>query len=210
MELRGTGSMRSSTGLTPVMMSLRYMTLPPVTAESCSTPALTQTTEILLWIQPQGITDTTLSPDLVFTNFILNRWLYWTDYYSTVPKIQRVSMDGTGKTILHDTSLTAPYGLTLDYDTQTLYWTDYTLNKIEKSNADGSNRALVTTSMVNDAYSITFFDGRLYWTDFSYNRILTTPVNSPRSAYLSSSLNDMYGITAITEDRQPIGKCRIM
>lgn len=125
-----------------------------------------------------------------------------------MPKIQRVSMDGTGKTILHDTSLTAPYGLTLDYDTQTLYWTDYTLNKIEKSNADGSNRALVTTSMINDAYSITFFDGRLYWTDLSYNRILTTPVNSPHSAYLTGSLNDMHGITAITEDRQPIGKCR--
>lgn len=146
---------------------------------------------------------------LVFTNFciiVCNRWLYWTDYYSTVPKIQRVSMDGTGKTILHDTSLTAPYGLTLDYDTQTLYWTDYSLNKIEKSNADGSNRALVTTSLVNDAYSITFFDGRLYWTDFSYNRILTSPVNSPRPAYLTDSLNDIYGITAITEDRQPIGK----
>lgn len=135
-----------------------------------------------------------------------NRWLYWTDYYSTVPKIQRVSMDGTGKTILHDTSLNAPYGLTLDYDTQTLYWTDYSLNKIEKSNADGSNRALVTTSLVNNPYSITFFDGRLYWTDFSYNRIITSPVNSPRPAYFTDSLNDMYGITAITEDRQPIGK----
>ena len=115
-------------------------------------------------------------------------------------------MDGTAKTILHDTRLSAPYGLTLDYDTQTLYWTDYTLNKIEKSNADGSNRALVTTSLVNDAYSITFYNGRLYWTDLSYNRILTTPVNSPSPAYLSSSINDMYGITAITEERQPLGE----
>ena len=131
-----------------------------------------------------------------------NRWLYWTDYYSAVPKIQRASMDGTSKTILHDTSLSAPYSLTLDYDTQTLYWADYTLNKIEKSNADGSNRALVTTSLVYDAYSITFYNGRLYWTDLAYSRILTTSVNSPSSAYLTSSLGAMYGIKALSEDRQ--------
>ena len=55
MELHGIGSMRSSTGRTPVMMSLKYMTLPLDTAESYSTLEPTQTTEILLWIQPQGI-----------------------------------------------------------------------------------------------------------------------------------------------------------
>lgn len=114
-------------------------------------------------------------------------------------------MDGTLKTILHDADLTAPYGLTIDYETQTIYWTDYSRNRIEKSNADGSNRAVVTTSLVNDPYSITFFNGRLYWTDLSYNRILTVPVNSRSTAYLTSATNDMYGITVITEERQPLG-----
>ena len=122
-----------------------------------------------------------------------------------MPKIQRISLDGTAKTILHDTSLSAPYGLTIDYDAQILYWTDYTLNKIEKSNVDGTNRRLVTTSLVNNAYSITFFNGRLYWTDLTYNRILTIPVTSTTSAYLTGSFGDMYGIKAITEERQPIG-----
>lgn len=132
--------------------------------------------------------------------------MYWTDYYSTVPKIQRVSMDGTSKTILHDTDLSAPYGLTIDYDTQTIYWTDYTRNRIEKSNADGSNRAVVTTSLVYDPYSITFYDGRLYWTDFTYNRILTTLVTSRSSSYLTNAVNDMYGITVLAGERQPLGK----
>ena len=142
-------------------------------------------------------------------NFILTffttSWLYWTDYYSTVPKIQRVSMDGTSKTILHDAGLSAPYGLTLDYHTQTLYWTDYSSNRIEMSNADGSNRRTVTTSLVNDAYSITFFNGRLYWTDFSYNRIITAPVSGGSSTYLTGATNDMYGITVVAEERQPLG-----
>lgn len=115
-------------------------------------------------------------------------------------------MDGTAKTMLHNTSLSLPYGLTIDYDTQTLYWTDYNLNKIERSNVNGSNRALVTTLLVVDPYSITFFNGRLYWTDLSYNRILTTTVASPNvTMYVGSAINDMYGIKAISEDRQPQG-----
>ena len=115
-------------------------------------------------------------------------------------------MDGTSKTILHDTSLSAPYCITLDYDSQVLYWADYNLDKIEQSNADGSNRRLVTTSLINNPYSITFFNGRLYWTDLAYNRILTIPVTSSTSAYLTSTFGNMYGITAVTEERQPRGE----
>lgn len=114
-------------------------------------------------------------------------------------------MDGTAKAILHDTSLSAPYCITLDYDAQVLYWADYTLNKIEKSNADGSNRQLVTQSLINDAYSMTFFNGRLYWTDLSYDRILTLSVTSTTSTYLTGGIGNMYGIKAITEERQPKG-----
>ena len=139
-----------------------------------------------------------------------NRWLYWTDYYSSVPKILRVSMDGTSKTILHDADLTAPYGLTIDYDTQTIYWTDYTRNRIERSNANGTSRSVVTTSLVSDPYSITFYDGRLYWTDLNYNRILTVPVNSRTSTYLTSATGDMYGITVITAERQPLGNYKMI
>ena len=133
------------------------------------------------------------------------RWLYWTDFDSTVPRIQRVSLDGTSKTILHDTGLSLPYCLTLDYDAQVLYWADYSRNRIERSNADGSNRGLLTTSLLNDAYSITFFNGQLYWTDLSHNRIVTASNTSSTSSYLTAAFGDMYGIKAITEDRQPKG-----
>lgn len=116
-------------------------------------------------------------------------------------------MDGTAYSILHDTSLSQPYCLTLDYDTQVLYWADYALNKIERSNVDGSNRRLVTSQVI-DAYSITFFNGRLYWTDHYYNRILTFPTTSSSSAtstFLSAALGDMHGIQVLAEERQPEG-----
>ena len=117
-----------------------------------------------------------------------------------------MSMDGTEKAVIHNTSLSTPYGLTLDYDTQILYWTDYSLNRIEKSNVDGSDRAVVTTLLIQNPYSITYYNGSLYWTDLSYNRILTTTIDSPdATSYVGNALNDMYGIKAVTENRQPLG-----
>ena len=117
-----------------------------------------------------------------------------------------MSMDGTERAIIHNTSLSTPYGLTIDYDTQTLYWTDYNLNKIEKSNVDGSNRTVVTTLLVDDPYSITFYNESVYWTDFRHNRILTTRVDSADvTSYVGNAINDMYGIKAIAEERQPLG-----
>lgn len=115
-------------------------------------------------------------------------------------------MDGTSRTVLHDTTLSTPYALTIDYATQTLFWADYSLNRLEKSNIDGSNRVLLTTN-VRDPYSITFLDGNLYWTDLYYNRILTAPVSSPSSSsYVTSSLGNIYGIQAISEERQALCK----
>ena len=132
------------------------------------------------------------------------RWLYWSDYDSTVPKIQRISMDGTRQEIIHDTSLTHPYGITIDYDSQVLFWTDYTRNRIERSNVNGTSRQLVTTSL--NPYSITYFNGRLYWTDLAYSRILTAAATpSSSSSYLTSTIGSMYGIKLITEERQPLG-----
>ena len=135
---------------------------------------------------------------------MLNRWMYWTDY-GTVDKIERASMDGTSRTVLHNTDLTTPYGLTLDYTTQTLYWMDYSLDKLESSNADGSNRRLLTRVNVQCPWGITYYDQKLYWSDHCQHAIYTTSVNTPNSvSTLISTGNDPYRIHVITEERQPI------
>ena len=133
--------------------------------------------------------------------------MYWTDTGS-VPKIERASMDGGSRIALHSTSLSTPYGLTLDIDTQTLYWMDYSRNVLEKSNADGTNRAILTSRLIADPYFLDYYDGILYWGDFTYNRLLSTPVSSPNSvAYFGSSLgSDIYGIHVISPEKQREGQ----
>lgn len=111
-------------------------------------------------------------------------------------------MDGTGRTALHTTNLNAPYALAIDYITQTLYWADYNLNKLESSITDGSNRRLLNSNL-RDPYAMTFFAGKLYWTDWSFNGIFSTLSNNPSSITSLLYLRvDPYGIQVFDEDVQ--------
>ena len=70
---------------------------------------------------------------------IYNRYMYWTDW-GTTAKIERASMDGQNRMVLHNTLLQWPNGITIDYAAQRLYWTDAFLDKIEYSGVDGTGR----------------------------------------------------------------------
>lgn len=98
------------------------------------------------------------------------------------------------------------YAITMDYKDQVLYWADYSLNKIESSNVDGSNRRILTSS-VRDPYSMAYHNGNLYWGDNSLNRVLTGPVTSLGSGtYLGGGVSyDVYGIHIVSRDTQPLG-----
>ena len=49
-------------------------------------------------------------------------------------------MDGQNRMVLHDTNLTWPNGITIDYPAQRLYWVDAALDRIEFSGVDGTGR----------------------------------------------------------------------
>lgn len=136
--------------------------------------------------------------------------MYWTDTGSP-PKIERASMDGSSRIVIHGSSLSAPYGLTLDINTQTLYWMDYSRNVLEKSDVDGTNRMTLTSRMILDPYFLSYYDGNLYWGDWSYNRLLTTSVSSPNNVVFfgSSVSSDVYGIHVISPENQREGQIKL-
>ena len=77
-------------------------------------------------------------------------------------------MDGLNRTVIHDTNLMQPNGLTIDYTTLTLYWTDtgrYT-GKIESSGVDGSNRTVVSNQEIYQLFGISLYGNSLFFTDF--------------------------------------------
>lgn len=78
-----------------------------------------------------------LSPALLFR--YLPSYLYWTDWgdHSLIGKI---GMDGTNRSVIVDTKITWPNGLTLDYINSRIYWADAREDYIEFASLDGSNR----------------------------------------------------------------------
>ncbi len=137
------------------------------------------------------------------------RWMYWAEAGSPA-EIERASMDGSGRQVLHSLGSANLYALTVDFDTQTLYWIDYNLERLEKSHTDGSNRVLLASDgLIKNPFALTYYGGNLYWSDLSYNRLLTTSLANPTSInYLGGShSNDPWGAQAVSVERQREGKC---
>ena len=116
-------------------------------------------------------------------------------------------MDGRYRSVIHNTDLIWPNALTLDYDTQILYWMDAYLDKLESSNVNGLNRRVLSRAYIYHPFGITLFRGTLYWTDWQVNAILSAPLNQPQNVgvALGPLVLDPLGIQVISLERQPRG-----
>ena len=129
--------------------------------------------------------------------------LYWCDW-GTVAKIEKASMDGTGREVIHSTGLIWPNGLTLDHTTQVLYWIDANYDRIETSHVNGSNRLVIATASISRPFSIAVFRDMLYFTD--RRTIKSVPIAGGSVQDIDDLCELVAGIEVVSEERQPIGK----
>ena len=92
-------------------------------------------------------------------------------------------MDGSNRTVLHNTGLTWPNGLAIDYQLKRLYWADAFTDRIEYSSVDGTGREILLTvvSGLHHPFSITISGDQVYWTDWANFTIYTAHKQSPIS-----------------------------
>ena len=131
--------------------------------------------------------------------------MYWTDWGSPA-KIETASMDGTSRRTIVFGGLQWPNALTLDLATQTLYWADAAMDRMEASSTSGANRRVITSSLIFHPFGITFHSDVLYWTDWGYKGIATSPVSpfEPRGIRTNLNFNPM-GIWMMSPTTQPGG-----
>lgn len=132
--------------------------------------------------------------------------MYWSDW-GTVGRIESASMDGSNRTVIHNTSLIWPNALTLDIPTQLLYWADANLRKVESSSVDGTNRMILAQEGVQHPFGIVISDNTVYFSDWIVNYIRY--INNSTIAGLHDldyACNRIYGIQIVTSLKQPIGK----
>ena len=129
--------------------------------------------------------------------------MYWTDW-GTVAKIEKASMDGSNRSVIHSTNLIWPNGLTLDYLAQVLYWADAQLDKIESSNVDGSNRRVIVSNGINHPFGITLFEDKLYFTDWvgDIRSVNKSGESSVQILYQTDCDSRPNGIQVFSEQRQ--------
>ena len=73
--------------------------------------------------------------------------MYWTDVYATAPKIEAAWMSGNNRTVLVNTRLGNPTGITIDFFMgDRVFWCDSKENLIESMQPDGSDRVIVVSS----------------------------------------------------------------
>lgn len=66
--------------------------------------------------------------------------MFWTNWNELAPSIMRSSLSGANVLVIVGNSIRTPNGLAIDHRAEKLYFSDATLDKIERCEYDGTNR----------------------------------------------------------------------
>lgn len=101
------------------------------------------------------------------------RKIYWAERSSLNPSIWRANLDGSDPQMVVNLKTAGysdaqPHGLALDWQHQTIYWTDTVLKRIFRANYDGTGLAMVPDVTLKTSYGLAVdsVHGKLYWTDW--------------------------------------------
>ena len=93
--------------------------------------------------------------------------MFWTDW-GEIPKIERSGMNGDPETrkVIVNTNIFWPNGLTIDYESELIYWIDGNLRFLEVMTYDGRNRTVLLKTGFEYPFGLTMFEKKLFWTDW--------------------------------------------
>lgn len=102
----------------------------------------------------------------------ISSYIFWTEW-GTQPRLSRCSMDGKPETrqTLIDREIIWPNALTIDYSSNTLWWADAKLKKIEQCDLNGSNRKVVLREDTGHPFSLAVSSRYIYWTNWDDNTL---------------------------------------
>lgn len=66
--------------------------------------------------------------------------MFWTNWNEQSPSIMRASLNGANVLIIIGSHIKTPNGLAIDHRAEKLYFSDATLDKIERCEYDGTSR----------------------------------------------------------------------
>ncbi|BET02800.1 low-density lipoprotein receptor [Nesidiocoris tenuis] len=100
-------------------------------------------------------------------------YMFFTKWGTVRPMLERAQLDGTERKTLVSEKIVYPYGITVDYAVQHVYWVDTYLDFIERIDYDGRNRKTVRKGYpVQNLFDITVFEDNLYVTSWKNQSVI--------------------------------------
>ena len=91
--------------------------------------------------------------------------MYWADC-GVEPKIEQSRLDGSERAVLANTSVKAPFGLSLDRQNNTLYWCDQRLHTVSAIELSTLHTRTIATN-ISDCVGTAILGQHIYWADGS-------------------------------------------
>lgn len=129
--------------------------------------------------------------------------VYWTNWNSETPSIQRAYVTGYSVESVITTDIQMPNAITIDYDNNKLYWADARLDKIERCDYDGSHRVVLAHSVPEHPFAMAIHRDYLYWTDWVLHAVLRVDKYTGSDLYrVREDIGRLMGIVAVQKTTQ--------
>ncbi|XP_016534121.1 low-density lipoprotein receptor-related protein 1-like isoform X3 [Poecilia formosa] len=98
--------------------------------------------------------------------------MFWTNWNEQSPSIMRATLAGSNVLVIIGTDIRTPNGLAIDHRAEKLYFSDATLDKIERCEYDGSRRYVVLKNEPVHPFGLAVYGDYIFWTDWVRRAVL--------------------------------------
>ncbi|AWP02987.1 hypothetical protein SMAX5B_014046 [Scophthalmus maximus] len=98
--------------------------------------------------------------------------MFWTNWNEQSPSIMRATLTGSNVLVIIGTDIRTPNGLAIDHRAEKLYFSDATLDKIERCEYDGSRRYVVLKNEPVHPFGLSVYGDYIFWTDWVRRAVL--------------------------------------
>ncbi|XP_076861463.1 low-density lipoprotein receptor-related protein 1-like isoform X3 [Brachyhypopomus gauderio] len=98
--------------------------------------------------------------------------MFWTNWNEQSPSIMRAQLSGANILVIIGTDIRTPNGLAVDHRAEKLYFTDATLDKIERCEYDGSHRYVLLKNEPVHPFGLAVYGDHIFWTDWVRRAVL--------------------------------------
>ena len=130
--------------------------------------------------------------------------MYWPRY--SAGSIHKAGMDGSSPVTLVS-GLGKPVGVTIDFASRRLYWTESSMNKIQSSDLDGQDvRLVVQLPNYSSPRGIAVFNDRIYWGNWGDMKLHSCNKDGEGLQTLHTETHEIAHITIVPPPDQPAGR----